>query len=287
MGQLDALRTWADRNPDAPSTDWRVAQKNGWRTDATPAVDADAPTDRLTRAHATNTRLADIQAKYPRELFLAARPKADRLVYVLLRQLGELDATAARDGRAWYDAKRETLTVAQGSEWITRIRTKIADAVTASTPADRINAALAMNPHLNAVAETPVDRTDFRSHPDAWTTWRNMAKGLAATGGHPSGSRFAIDNIDQTTNDVSFWWITVSKKGFAKIRQVIGGRGPVDVRMSPEAMTAIGQRIIDAGPQAAMVRFGQLIGSCGDCGRELTNEESRKAGIGPKCRTRH
>lgn len=34
---------------------------------------------------------------------------------------------------------------------------------------------------------------------------------------------------------------------------------------------------------AAMARFGQLIGSCGVCGRTLTDEESRARGIGPIC----
>lgn len=37
-------------------------------------------------------------------------------------------------------------------------------------------------------------------------------------------------------------------------------------------------------PQAAMLRYGQEIGSCGHCGRTLTNEESRQYGIGPICR---
>lgn len=48
-------------------------------------------------------------------------------------------------------------------------------------------------------------------------------------------------------------------------------------------------RIIDAileDPQAAMLKFGTEIGSCGHCGRTLTNAESRAAGIGPVCRGR-
>lgn len=41
-----------------------------------------------------------------------------------------------------------------------------------------------------------------------------------------------------------------------------------------------------AEPQAAMELYGRLIGSCGHCGRTLTNEVSRERGIGPKCATK-
>jgi len=36
-------------------------------------------------------------------------------------------------------------------------------------------------------------------------------------------------------------------------------------------------------PKAAMIRYGQEIGSCGHCGRTLTDAASREAGIGPIC----
>lgn len=45
-------------------------------------------------------------------------------------------------------------------------------------------------------------------------------------------------------------------------------------------------RKIAEDPQAAMLRYGREIGSCGHCGRTLTNEESREAGIGPVCRAK-
>jgi uncharacterized protein DUF6011 len=32
-----------------------------------------------------------------------------------------------------------------------------------------------------------------------------------------------------------------------------------------------------------MVRYGQELGECGHCGRTLTDEASRAAGIGPVC----
>lgn len=40
---------------------------------------------------------------------------------------------------------------------------------------------------------------------------------------------------------------------------------------------------IAVDPEAASRRYGQEIGECGVCGRTLTNEDSRAAGIGPIC----
>ncbi|MDD5708838.1 MAG: DUF6011 domain-containing protein, partial [Kiritimatiellae bacterium] len=45
-------------------------------------------------------------------------------------------------------------------------------------------------------------------------------------------------------------------------------------------------RQIAANPKEAMLRYGQELGYCGHCGRVLTNDESREAGIGPICRAR-
>jgi hypothetical protein len=41
--------------------------------------------------------------------------------------------------------------------------------------------------------------------------------------------------------------------------------------------------LIGKDPKAAMLRYGTELGHCGHCGRTLTNEESRAAGIGPIC----
>jgi len=50
------------------------------------------------------------------------------------------------------------------------------------------------------------------------------------------------------------------------------------------ARTTLLNKILAAGPKDAMLRYGRELGSCGHCGRTLTNEESREAGIGPVCR---
>lgn len=41
--------------------------------------------------------------------------------------------------------------------------------------------------------------------------------------------------------------------------------------------------LIAQDPKEAMLRYGRELGHCGHCGRTLTNEESRAAGIGPIC----
>ena len=51
----------------------------------------------------------------------------------------------------------------------------------------------------------------------------------------------------------------------------------------PQADALLGKIAAD-GVQEAMLRYGREIGACGHCGRTLTNEESREAGIGPVCR---
>ena len=56
------------------------------------------------------------------------------------------------------------------------------------------------------------------------------------------------------------------------------------IRISRDAADALLAKIAKAGVQEAMLRYGREIGSCGHCGRTLTNEESRAYGIGPKCR---
>lgn len=42
-------------------------------------------------------------------------------------------------------------------------------------------------------------------------------------------------------------------------------------------------RKIEQDPRSASLRYGQEIGACGVCGRTLTDEASRAAGIGPVC----
>jgi len=278
-----------------------------------PEVVHDGPMTRSLRERLDNTASANrISALHDRTGFDPERfnpgngpdPVKQRgLVHVLLRQLTEHDPEAGRAGREWFDRHDTTMTTAQRSDWINRIRAKLATLGTSRDPSGAVNYGRAIAgpaPTVDPLCECrlwgvrgcpvhmttdtpPVVAAPERS---AWTEWRKLGAELAVVGGHPSGTRFAVDNAPGSDNDVSFWWINVGRDGRAYLRQVIGGQGPVRVRMRPEDMVTIARRIIDAGSHAAMIRFGQLIGSCGDCGRTLTNKESRDAGIGPVCANR-
>lgn len=55
-------------------------------------------------------------------------------------------------------------------------------------------------------------------------------------------------------------------------------------RTSPAARDLFLAKIVEAGPEEASKLYGQEIGSCGRCGRTLTDQESRDYGWGPVCR---
>lgn len=308
MTVLDSLRSWKDRNQDAAADDWRVAQGNGWRTDLDESdviADGrrieDADEAAVVAAHQAGLPLTSIDrqtlarvdhraaarrnyghldavrnrpivpdnratlarvAKISPDLFIKRRPRGDSLVYVLLRELSELDPKAASAGRDWYDRNRENLSVDDGSAWILRIRAKIAAAK--ATPAPGVQ-----SPKANA-----------------WAEWRKVAQELFEVSGHHTGIRFAVPTEDGAVNNLAFWWITRGRgdrEGMFFLRQVIGGQGPVRVRIGPEAMVAVARKAL-MNPTEAMATYGREIGCCARCGRELTNETSRAAGIGPECR---
>lgn len=50
-----------------------------------------------------------------------------------------------------------------------------------------------------------------------------------------------------------------------------------------DARNGLLRKILADGLEAASVRYGRELGVCGRCGRTLTDEESRAAGIGPVC----
>lgn len=104
----------------------------------------------------------------------------------------------------------------------------------------------------------------------------------------PSG-RYAIEGDDGTTD---FYKVDRPTEGrwagytFVKLLIANGGHGVeslTEQRVRGAAAATITHRIETAGVQASMERFGRAIGACGHCGRILTNEESRKRGIGPVC----
>lgn len=89
---------------------------------------------------------------------------------------------------------------------------------------------------------------------------------------------------------------TTGRPSITFVDQLIGGGSEETGNGRTESrgrVTASGQylgtfeslyRAVVADPEAAMVRYGHEMGRCGYCGRDLTDEESRRLGIGPVCR---
>lgn len=86
----------------------------------------------------------------------------------------------------------------------------------------------------------------------------------------------------------------VEENGALRFFKVKNGRRPgfvfLDIQASDEwhSIRNLGRiqavlALIAQDPHAAMVRYGHELGVCGRCGRTLTDEASRAAGIGPIC----
>jgi hypothetical protein len=87
-------------------------------------------------------------------------------------------------------------------------------------------------------------------------------------------------------NDLDFWRVdrpqTGSYAGRTFVKRIIGGRPDQNVRRD-EVRAAL-EAIVAAGIEEAGTRYGQEIGQCRVCNRHLSDEESRRLGIGPDCR---
>lgn len=97
-----------------------------------------------------------------------------------------------------------------------------------------------------------------------------------------------LDQPDAAGNKVHFY--SVDKPGADSkwhgrtfVNQEIGGRDDDIPIRNPVERTEVLRRIA-LDPAGCLLRYGQLIGKCGHCGRKLTNDESRSLGIGPVCR---
>jgi len=86
----------------------------------------------------------------------------------------------------------------------------------------------------------------------------------------------------------------VQEDGVLRFFRVKNGRRPgfvfLDIQASDEwhAIRNVSRihavlALIAQDAQAAMIRYGHELGECGRCGRTLTDEASRAAGIGPIC----
>lgn len=134
-----------------------------------------------------------------------------------------------------------------------------------------------------------VDRTVVSAKID----WLKTQPKLATTDAPKSGSlerhnvpagRYAVTGNDGQTVFVKVDRPTEGQwagRIFVKVQA-----GDEMIRIARPVQDTLLGKIAADGVQAAMLRYGQEIGACGHCGRTLTNEESREAGIGPVCRNK-
>lgn len=88
-------------------------------------------------------------------------------------------------------------------------------------------------------------------------------------------------------NDLDFWKVLVGKTGFRSVKRVIGGGSDKYPRLieitRPEMGRALGA-ILRTGIQQAANEYARNEKRCKKCGIQLTDDESRAAGMGPVCR---
>lgn len=95
----------------------------------------------------------------------------------------------------------------------------------------------------------------------------------------PDG-RYAVDNKDGET---AFYRVRVSKTGYVTVVVMASD----EERELPFVVArSVLRKIESDGVLEATARYGKEIGECGLCGRTLTDEVSRAAGIGPVCASR-
>jgi hypothetical protein len=99
--------------------------------------------------------------------------------------------------------------------------------------------------------------------------------------------RFALPSVTGN-NDLDFFTVSVtSHRGHpngVRVCRVIGGHAdqPIPLAQGVEAL----KRLTDGDVAAACRLYGQKLEHCCACGRHLTDESSRLAGIGPECAKR-
>jgi hypothetical protein len=88
-----------------------------------------------------------------------------------------------------------------------------------------------------------------------------------------------------------FYRVTQKRKPYQGVKRFMRQSGDNWVGWIDAVERQMAAAIIKAAPALAMEAYGKLIGSCGCCGRSLTDPNSRALGIGPECiktyKTRH
>ena len=98
---------------------------------------------------------------------------------------------------------------------------------------------------------------------------------------------YALRDMPGHKNEITFYRLNTGKhgrwKGFQFIDMVVGGGSRYPQR-GADVRKQIYNSINEQGVNEARQLYGQEIGRCGVCNRELTDDTSRALGIGPVCR---
>jgi len=114
-----------------------------------------------------------------------------------------------------------------------------------------------------------------------------FAEADAAVNALPEG-RYALPRTtpDGSGNMINFFKIFKTQRGNRIVMLIArGGNDYDEQRLSVEHQIAAAGHIAE-DVTAARQLYGQRTGTCGDCGRALSNEESLAYGIGPICRNK-
>ncbi|QOC55717.1 hypothetical protein SEA_ARCHIMEDES_17 [Gordonia phage Archimedes] len=150
-----------------------------------------------------------------------------------------------------------------------------------ASKASKSEASKAIDATLSAIADLKEKARLLDIRTDAATP----IEGLPSAEEVPAGC-YALDTeTPNSINRVAFYQVDRPTKGkwagyaFVKLQVADDLQ-----RMHQKAGLAILRRIEAVGADAASARYGRELGICGVCGRTLTNDESRAAGVGPVCR---
>jgi len=112
---------------------------------------------------------------------------------------------------------------------------------------------------------------------------RGLMRQIKALGAKVDEGPYAIHNGPKAANNISFYQVDKPETGKWAGRTFVNRRlSDNEQRLSLDEQVRI-LAAIAADPQGASLLYGQTIGECPECGRSLTNEDSRRRGIGPVC----
>lgn len=144
--------------------------------------------------------------------------------------------------------------------------------------AERIMRHLKGCPDLSVVKEEDMGRARTRAEAEAARPSDHIAD--IAAGFYATPSRTGA-------NDLDFWKVHVTGKGFRKVKRVVGGgdeKHPRLLDISNQEGGAALSAIIRTGIRKAGEDYADNQQRCMRCGLHLTDEDSRAARMGPVCR---